>query len=60
MRDPKRIDEILKLISKIWHKNPDQRLCQLIGNCFGKGDLYYQEDDELQEELINTSLDRKE
>lgn len=34
MRDPDRINEILELISKIWHKNPDLRLCQLIGNCF--------------------------
>ena len=60
MRNPERIDEILKLISEIWHKNPDLRLCQLIGNCFGSGDLYYQEDDELQDKLINTYLDRKE
>lgn len=56
MRNPERIDEILKCISIIWHKNPDQRLCQLIGNCFintpnhGQ-DLYYVEDNELQELL---------
>lgn len=56
MRDPDRIDKILKLISEIWHKNPDLRLCQLIGNCFSDCvprpvDLYYIEDDELQDEL---------
>ena len=51
MRNPERIDEILKLISEIWHKNPDLRLCQLIGNCFEAGDLYHIEDDMLQKEL---------
>ena len=56
MRNPERIDEILKLISEIWHKNPDLRLCQLIGNCVGSTsysgeDLYYVEDNELQIEL---------
>ncbi len=74
MRNPNRIDEILKLISKIWHKNPDQRLCQLIGNCFintsyhGQ-DLYYIEDDKLQElltkylkelKLVENFINRKE
>jgi len=52
MRDPDRIDEILELISKVWHKNPDLRLCQLIGNIFIEKDLYYVEDDRLQEALI--------
>ena len=56
-RSPKRIDEILELISKIWHKNPDLRLCQLIGNCVGdtkwhSKDLYYLEDNELQEMIM--------
>jgi len=57
MRNPDRIDDMLKLISEIWHKNPDQRLCQLIGNCFistpyhGQ-DLYYIEDDKLRKLLI--------
>ena len=53
-KDPDRIDEILKLISKIWHKNPDLRLCQLIGNCFDTehiSDLYYVEDDELWDKI---------
>ena len=51
MRDPKRIERILKLIEKIWNKNPDLRLCQLIGNCFNAGDLYYVEDDTLKKQL---------
>jgi len=60
IRDPKRIDEILELISKIWHKNPDLRLIQLIENCFPEmvdeygirdTDLYYIEDNELQDRL---------
>jgi len=65
MKDPDRIDEILKLISEIWHKNPDLRLCQLIENCFPEQvddyglravDLYYLEDDELQDRLEKTYL----
>ena len=51
MRDPKRINRISKLIGKIWRKNPDLRLCQLIGNCFGAGDNYHKEDDELERKL---------
>lgn len=66
MRNPKRINKILKLIEKIWAKNPDLRLCQLIENCFSdkgkivqtlKGnvyidfDIYFVEDEELEERL---------
>lgn len=56
MRDPKRIDIILKLIKNAWKKNPDYRLMQLIGNCFDAGDLYYVEDDNLKESLELTYL----
>lgn len=59
MRNPERIDEILKCISIIWHKNPNLRLCQLIGNCFSpyeSGYNYYIEDGVLQDKLINTYL----
>ena len=65
MRNPDRIDEILKLISEIWHKNPELRLCQLIANCFpghvdefGLRDLdvYYIEDSEIQKRLTDTYL----
>jgi hypothetical protein len=51
MRDPKRIIKILDLIKKIWIKNPDLRLCQLIGNCFEAGDNYYKEDNNLEKRL---------
>ena len=51
MRDPERIPRILELISFIWERNPDLRLCQLIGNCFPSGDNYFREDDELKEAL---------
>ena len=47
MRDPKRIDIILQEISTIWHKYPDMRLGQLIGNVLEGPSLYYVEDDSL-------------
>ena len=47
MRDPKRIDVILQEISAIWHKYPDMRLGQLIGNVLEGPSLYYIEDDSL-------------
>lgn len=54
MRDPKRIKRILAKVEKIWERNPDLRLCQLIGNCFAAGDHYYKEDDVLEERLEAT------
>ena len=56
MRNPKRINKISKLIGKIWRKNPDLRLCQLLGNCFVAQDLYYVEDDLLEERLREVYL----
>lgn len=47
MRDPKRIDVILQEISNIWHKYPDMRLGQLIGNVLEGASLYYVEDNGL-------------
>ena len=47
MRDPKRIPKILKEIEKIWVTQPDLRLGQLLGNCFGETGLYYVEDEKL-------------
>lgn len=35
MRDPKRIDVLLKEIETIWKANPDLRLMQLLLNCTG-------------------------
>ena len=51
MRDPQRIDKILKLLEKIWIKNPHLRLFQLLGNCFPAQDNYYVEDDDLETRL---------
>lgn len=52
MRDLERINRIMNLIRRIWKKNPDLRLCQLIENCFDtglhNGNLYYVEDKELE------------
>ena len=58
MRDPSRIPVILKEIERIWLEDPDLRLCQLIGNCYESGDLYYKEDDDLLKRLKET-YDRK-
>ena len=54
MRDPKRIDVILQEISNIWHKYPDMRLGQLIGNVLEGPALYYVEDDGLIKALKDT------
>lgn len=54
MRDPKRIDRILQEISNIWHKYPDMRLGQLIGNVLEGAALYYVEDDGLVNALKDT------
>ena len=51
MRDPKRIDVILQEISAIWHKYPDMRLGQLIGNVLEGPSFYYVEDDSLVKAL---------
>ena len=51
MRDPKRIDVILQEIGAIWHKYPDMRLGQLIGNALEGPSLYYVEDDSLVKAL---------
>jgi uncharacterized protein YihD (DUF1040 family) len=49
MRNPKRINKILRLIEEIWEDNPDLRLTQLLLNT---GELnYYTEDDKLTEAL---------
>lgn len=50
MRDPQRIQRIIKLLEVVWEKHPDWRLCQLISNLKGCGiqDLFFLEDDELE------------
>ena len=54
MRDISRILRITNLIKKIWYKNPDLRLLQLLGNCFEAGDNYNKEDDKLEKKLKKT------
>ena len=56
MRDPKRIDTILKKIEEIWKEQPDLRLGQLIVNLIKvkhpgliAGEVFYFEDDWLME-----------
>jgi len=51
MRNPKRIKPILDKLEKIWIKNPDLRLGQLIGNATEPIVLYYTEDDVLMSQL---------
>lgn len=52
MRDPKRIDKILKLIKTYWKKHPDMRLTQLIMNALQiTDDPYYIEDEILHDKL---------
>jgi hypothetical protein len=60
MRDPKRIDVILQEISNIWHKYPDMRLGQLIGNVLEGPNLYYVEDDGLVNALKDMYDGKKE
>jgi len=60
MRDPKRIDRILTEISNIWHKYPDMRLGQLIGNVLEGPSLYYVEDDGLVSALKDMYEEAKE
>lgn len=55
MRDPKRISRALLLLGRIWIKNPDLRLCQLIDNV-SPGDNYHVEDDDLEKRLKLTYL----
>lgn len=51
-RDIKRIKRIVKLLEKRWEAVPDWRLGQLLVNCtFAGEDLFYLEDDELEERL---------
>ncbi len=43
--------ELIDLITKIWKKYPELRLCQLIGNCFHDQDLYFVKDAGLTKQL---------
>lgn len=52
-RDPKRIDEFLTELERIWKEHPDTRLGQLLMGCVdGEADrLFYMEDEVLLEKL---------
>ena len=52
-RDPKRIDEVLAELARIWKAHPDTRLGQLILSCLdGKDELLFNmEDEELLQRL---------
>ena len=53
-RNPERIDLILGEIRRIWNRNPDMRLIQLlIGINDGRSELFYVEDDVLLAGLLN-------
>jgi uncharacterized protein YihD (DUF1040 family) len=55
MRDPKRIDRILKLLREIWDECPDLRLGQMIYNATKASknkDIFYLEDNDLEDFLF--------
>lgn len=55
MRDPKRIDVLLRILQIGWKKVPDLRFGQLIENFkryTSKQDLFYTEDEDLMEDLV--------
>jgi hypothetical protein len=39
MRDPKRIDELLKVLREVWMQNPDERFGQLVDNILYLGGI---------------------
>ncbi len=51
MRDLNRIIRITALVIKIWNRNPDMRLLQLLNNPFPDGDNYFVEDNCLEDSL---------
>lgn len=56
MRNPNRISEVLMMLQQGWEKVPDWRLGQLIENLkryININDLFYIEDDELVEKIID-------
>jgi hypothetical protein len=55
MRNPDRIARILKTLERYWYDNPNMRLDQIVGNCYGAGDSYYMEDDRIERFLLTPS-----
>ena len=63
MRDPKRIDKFMNILTGLWKTFPDWRFGQMIENFFrfvrsetGIEDMYYVEDDKMLE-LLNDYFD---
>ena len=53
MRNPDRIDRVIGKLGKVWHEQPDWRLCQLLSNLHGTGpqEIFFTEDDKLEATL---------
>lgn len=51
MRNPERIDRIIRKFTYLWKSYPDWRMAQLYVNLFGTGDTFYLEDDLLEKRL---------
>jgi len=53
MKNPNRIDRILKLLKKLWKTMPEQRFGQLLENYLFNCEecIFYKEDDEIEKEL---------
>ena len=51
MRDPNRIDGICDLLKEVWKQYPDWRLGQLLFNITGQYDMFYVEDDTIENML---------
>ena len=47
MRDPERIDDILRRLKLVWKENPDLRLGQLLLSVIKMDRLFYVEDEKL-------------
>lgn len=62
MRDPKRIDDILHELRRVWTQHPDWRLTQLLVNLSivpnTPGYWYYWEDDDILKALREGSLEK--
>ena len=51
MRDPKRIRPIIEKLALAWEQNPDMRLGQLINSLSDHIDVFYIEDDKLDDTI---------
>jgi uncharacterized protein YihD (DUF1040 family) len=63
MRDPARIEIVVRTLKAVWMNEPDLRLCQLLVNAaeaaghkdITKSEIFYLEDEDLLEGLVNIS-----